>query len=387
MVSIITALDRTRFTPHLVLFTDRLDHAPPPGVPITVLRRRGRFGATRLISRVLQLRRLIEGEEFDLVVSFLVGPNVVAVAAARLAGVPVVIGERSAPSIVLSAANPALKSHGFWKALVRRLYPRASAVVANTHGAGHELTAIVGVPPSRIAVLPTPVDLQRIRTLAAEALDPDTPWPPDPVLVHVGRLTFAKDHETLLKAFAVLRAQRPATLVLIGGGEDEARVRQLCATLGLDKDVRLVGFTRNPYQYLARATICVLTSRFEGLPNVLIEAMALGVPIVSTACNYGPVELIADGETGVLVPVGDAPAVASAVLELLDDPERRRRLSRNGLERAEGFDQRRVVRRYEELFERIKSTHATSTRESRRTPEQSLESVPDSRRVRGRRTD
>ena len=363
MLSIIDAIDRRRFAPTLILFTDRLDHEPPAGVPIVVLSGSAPFGIMRFASRVRELARVVKRERIHLLVSFLIGPNVVAIAAAKLAGVPVVIGERSAPQTVLSDANPHLRFRGLWSRLVRLMYPRASDIVTNTAGARAELAAFLNVPPAKVTVIPNALDLDRVAALAAEPLDAGIAWPPDPVLVHVGRFTHAKDHDTLLTAFARIRNRRAAALVLVGDGEDEARVRAKCAELGLDSDVVFTGFTRNPYRYLARATISVLTSRFEGLPNVLIESMALGVPIVSTACQFGPVEILGDNEYGILTPVGDAEAFARAVEALLDDPDRRRELSRRGRARAADFDRRRVGPAYEELFARasLKSSRSTST--------------------------
>jgi len=234
--------------------------------------------------------------------------------------------------------------------LIRWLYPRASLIIANTSGARTELTAALGVAEDRIAVVPNPIDLDRVLALASEPLDPEVTWPEGPVLVHVGRFSYAKDHDTLLNAFARIRSRRRATLVLVGGGEDEARVRALCTALGLDDSVVFTGFTRNPYRYLARATISVLTSRFEGLPNALIESMALGVPIVSTACRYGPIEIIGDNEYGVLTPVGDAQAFADAVEALLDDPARRQHLSERGRIRARDFDRHHIKPMIEDLL-------------------------------------
>lgn len=371
MLTIIDALDRRRFAPTLILFDSRENHAPPRDVPVVVLSARAPSGIGRLASRVLQLAGLVKRERLDLLVSFLIGPNIVSIAAARLAGIPIVIGERSAPRAVLSSQNQQLRTRSVWWALVRLMYPRASRIVTNTEGAKAELMAFLKVPVQRIAVIPNAIDLQRIASLAAEPLDGDVAWPDGPVLVHVGRFTHAKDHDTLLNAFALLRSHRPATLVLVGDGEDEARVRTLCSALGLDAHVVFTGFTRNPYRYLARATVSVLTSRFEGLPNVLIESMALGVPIVSTACQYGPLEILGNNAYGVLTPVGDAAAFAAAVDALIDDPARRRELSERGRERALGFDRSRIGPAYEDLFVRtagggaavsgIKSTRATST--------------------------
>lgn len=371
MLSIIDALDRRRFSPTLILFDSRQDHAPPRDVPIVVLSGRAPTGVGRLAWRVVQLARVVRRERLDLLVSFLIGPNIVSIAAARLAGIPVVIGERSAPRAVLSRNNRPLRARSIWSALVRLMYPLASRIVTNTEGARAELVAFLKIPVDRIAVIPNPIDLQRIASLAAEPLDGEDALPDGPTLVHVGRFTHAKDHDTLLNAFALVRRHRPATLVLVGDGEDEARVRALSSALGLDAHVVFTGFTRNPYRYLARATVSVLTSRFEGLPNVLIESMALGVPIVSTACQYGPLEILGDNEYGVLTPVGDAARFAAAVEALLDDPARRLELSERGRLRALDFDRTRVGPAYEDLFVRtarggaavpaIKSTRATST--------------------------
>jgi glycosyltransferase involved in cell wall biosynthesis len=207
------------------------------------------------------------------------------------------------------------------------------------------------IPADRISVLPNAIDLDRIRRLAAEPFEDLSP-DGRPLLVNVARFTYAKDHTTLLHAFARVRTARPSTLVLVGSGEDEAHVRALCTRLDLDRDVVFAGFTRNPYRVLARATVSVLSSRFEGLPNSVIESMALGIPVVSTACPYGPLELLGGrDDRGVLVPVGDPIALADAIVALLDDEPRRRAFAAGGLRHATEFDQHLVAGRYEALFE------------------------------------
>jgi glycosyltransferase involved in cell wall biosynthesis len=352
MLSIIHSLDRRRFTPTLIVFTERLDHAPPSDVRIVVLRSGGPGAIGRLVSRVRDLARVVRRERLDLLVSFLIGPSVVAIAAARLAGVPIVVGERSAPRTVLSLAHLGLLRYAFWNTLVRLAYPHAVRIVTNTQGARAEITGLFRIPADRVDVIPNGIDLARVAALAAEPMDNGFIWPADPVIVHVGRFTFAKDHKTLLEAFALIRQHRRATLVLVGDGEDEARVRALCHSLGLDNDVVFTGFTRNPYRYLARATVSVLTSTFEGLPNVLIESLALGVPIVSTACQYGPEEILGNNEYGVLTPVGDPAAFAAAVEALLDDPARRQQLSVRARQRALDYDLRQIGPAYQDLFVR-----------------------------------
>jgi glycosyltransferase involved in cell wall biosynthesis len=140
-----------------------------------------------------------------------------------------------------------------------------------------------------------------------------------PVFVTVGRLIEQKDHSTLLQAFASLRKQRNARLLVLGEGEARPQLERLAGSLGLRNDVSLPGFADNPYAYMSRAAGFVLSSAREGLPTVLIEALALGVPVISTDCPSGPREILKDGTLGALVPVGDVSALAGAMNRILDD--------------------------------------------------------------------
>jgi glycosyltransferase involved in cell wall biosynthesis len=141
-----------------------------------------------------------------------------------------------------------------------------------------------------------------------------------PVVLAAGRLERQKDFPTLLRAFALLRAERPVRLVVLGEGAWRERLAALAATLGVAADVDLPGFQPNPYPFLARTRVFALSSRWEGSPNVLTEAMALGTPVVATDCPSGPREILADGRYGPLVPMGDAPALAAALARALDEP-------------------------------------------------------------------
>ena len=151
----------------------------------------------------------------------------------------------------------------------------------------------------------------------------DHPWfGPDqpPVILGVGRLHPQKDYPTLLRAFAKLRAQRQARLVIIGEGGERPALESLAAELGVDGDVDLPGFTRNPYRFMGRAAIVALSSRWEGSPNILVEAMACGTPVVATDCPSGPAETLENGRYGRLVPMGDPAALADALGRTLDAP-------------------------------------------------------------------
>jgi glycosyltransferase involved in cell wall biosynthesis len=144
----------------------------------------------------------------------------------------------------------------------------------------------------------------------------DHPWfKPDqpPVLIAIGRLEQQKDYPTMIKAFAEVRQAQPARLLILGEGRDRISLEKLIKEYGLDQDVSLPGFVSNPYAYLSRADLFVLSSRWEGLPTVLIEALCCGTQVVSTDCPSGPREILKDGKYGRLTPVGDVGALAAAI--------------------------------------------------------------------------
>ena len=204
---------------------------------------------------------------------------------------------------------------------MRRLYPLADGVVAVSEGVRQDTVAVTRLPPERIVVIRNPVITP---TLAQQAAEPAPhPWLVDktvPVIVGMGRLTRQKDFPTLLRAFAAIQAQRPSRLMLLGEGGDRSALQTLAAELGVLDHVSFAGFQKNPYSWLSRADLFVLSSAWEGSPNALTEALALGVPCVSTRCPSGPDELLADGRYGPLVAIGDHAAMAAAMLATLAAP-------------------------------------------------------------------
>ncbi|HTU23864.1 MAG TPA: glycosyltransferase, partial [Pirellulales bacterium] len=151
-----------------------------------------------------------------------------------------------------------------------------------------------------------------------------------PVLVNVGRLAPQKDQATLLEAFALVRERRPARLLIFGEGSERPRLEALRRTLDLEADVELPGATDNPYAAMRRASLFVLSSRFEGLPTVLVEALACGCPVVSTNCPSGPAEILDDGRHGTLVEPQNPAALAAGILRSLDAHWDREALARRG---------------------------------------------------------
>lgn len=203
----------------------------------------------------------------------------------------------------------------------RRVYAGCDGVLCNSQGVADDLAVFLGLSRERIAVVPNPTVTPELLRRAAEPLD--HPWfrsGEPPVILGVGRLGRAKDFGSLLQAFARLRQQRACRLMILGQGRQRDRLRHLADRLGVAADVELPGFVPNPYAYMARAGLFVLSSLWEGCPNALIEAMATGTPVVATDCPSGPREVLAGGRYGPLVPVRDAEALAAAMAQTLDHP-------------------------------------------------------------------
>jgi len=203
----------------------------------------------------------------------------------------------------------------------RRLAGGAAHFVGVSRGVSESLASAAGIPAGSITTIHNPVVMPDIRTRAEEPAD--HPWLSDggpPVILAAGRLTREKDYPTLVRAFARLAGRRPCRLVILGQGEQRAEIEQLAAGLGLTDRVSLPGWVDNPFSFMSRASLFVLSSIYEGLPSVLVEAMACGCPCVSTDCPAGPAEILEDGRLGPLVPVGDEAALADAMERVLERP-------------------------------------------------------------------
>jgi glycosyltransferase involved in cell wall biosynthesis len=276
--------------------------------------------------------------------------NLVALWARRLAGVSVrtLISERIHLSSHLR--DGAKRRKWRWRFIVpllRRMYPEADRIIAVSRGVADDLRTLVGLPPERVTTVYNPVVDSELTKKAEAPID--HPWfvpGAPPVIIAVGRLTEQKDFPTLLQAFAQVRAQRQTRLLLLGEGRMRRELEALTRELGVDQDVSLPGFTSNPFAYMARAAVFVLSSTYEGLGNVLIEALACGCPVVSTDCPSGPAEILENGQYGRLVPVGDPAAMAQAIIATLEAPPDRGLLQK----RASLFSVDRAVEQYLEVL-------------------------------------
>jgi glycosyltransferase involved in cell wall biosynthesis len=280
--------------------------------------------------------------------------NLEALWARRLAGVPL--------RVLISEHNDLSHGHALGRGLhartlpvlQRQTYPEAAAVIAVSLGVADDIATRTGIAREAITTIYNPALRAEIAELAERPVD--HPWlraGEPPVVLGVGRLSAAKDFPTLVRAFARLREQRPARLIILGKGKDpkktakrQTALMDQARELGVAADLDLPGFVLNPYAYMARAAVLAVSSAHEGFCNVLVEAMACGRPVVSTDCPSGPAEILDYGRFGRLVPVGDDQALAAAIASALDaplDPELLRM-------RANFFSLDRAVEQYEPLL-------------------------------------
>lgn len=286
------------------------------------------YKPSRTLRYLPDLARYLQHEKPAALLSALTYPNLAALWARRLAGVParVVISERISLSRVIHSSKK--WKWRFLPSVICRIYPWADAIVAVSKGVADDLALTAGLPRQRITTIYNPVVTPELLLKAHAPLDhfwfaPGSP----PVLLGAGRLHYQKDFPTLLKAFARVRAVREVRLIILGEGKERAGLQALAQQLGVAADVALPGFVENPFGYMARAAVFVLSSAYEGLPAVLIQALACGCPVVSTDCPSGPAEILQGGVYGPLVPVGDDAELAKAILSVLEtppDPERLR---------------------------------------------------------------
>lgn len=279
------------------------------------------FDRSNVYKAVPDLVRYLKRERPAAVLAALTHVNLMALIARFLSGVRtrVVVCEHNQMTYKI-AAETSPRGRLIYAA-VPLFYRAADAVVAVSNGVADDIAKVAKLPRERVLCVYNPVYDESLSRAAAQPVD--HPWLVDrqaPVLIAAGRLHPQKGFDVLLRTMRKLKARTPCRLIIMGEGEERPALEALARELGVTEDVSLIGFVENPYAMMAKADAFVLSSRWEGLPTVLVEALATGVPVVSTNCPSGPDEILEDGKYGVLTPVEDPDALAEGVELALKSP-------------------------------------------------------------------
>lgn len=287
----------------------------PAGVRLVDLR------ASRVLASFPALVKYLLREQPTAMLAAQTHCNLVALLARRMAlpGMRLIISEHGHVTSALQSSRRFAER--FYPFLMRMFYHLADRIVAVSYGAAADLAKRAGLQPEKITVIYNPVVTPDMDVLMCTPLV--HPWfaaNQPPVILAVGRLDSTKDYPTLLHAYAILRSRRLVRLVILGEGLQRHELQSMVAKLHIAADVYMPGFADNPFAYMARCAVFVLSSRWEGFGNVLVEAMACGAQVVSTDCPSGPAEILENGRYGRLVPVGDPYVLAAAIETALDNP-------------------------------------------------------------------
>lgn len=338
-LTLLKALDRHLFDTSLVLMRD--EGVFMSDIPADV--RICSLNASSLWTAWWPLAKVVSAEKPDILFSTSSGTNIIAVIARILSGhaFRLVLSERN----VLFHGEITLKRR-LVVFLKRLLYQQADLITSVSQGVKDDLLAKLGVSPNLVSVVYNPVVTDEIEDLAAESVE--HPWfqEPTPILLGVGRLIVQKDFSTLIKAFARVRAERDVKLVILGEGPLRKDLLELARSSGVEDDVWLPGFDKNPFKYMARCTVFILSSREEGLPGVLVQAMACGAAVISTDCPAGPSEIITHNVDGILVPVGEVDALAERITYLLDHADVRQHMGAAARQSVQKFTVENVINNY-----------------------------------------
>lgn len=345
-LALLAHLDRRAFAPSLIVQNGDgpLWEELPEDVPLTDL------DTPRMRFAIPRLRAALRETKPDLVFALIEHTCIAVAMAARREklATPLVFSIRSNVSRTLGSQS--LPMHLLYRAAFKRYFPDAARIVAVSRGAANEFSRLTPEIRDRISVLPSPVISPQLEVLAKTPTE--HPWTQSevPFLLACGRLVSEKGFATLIRAFARVREKRNARLLILGEGPQRRALEALINELHLRGSVQLAGHVQNPYRFMSRAAAFVLSSRWEGMPGVLIEAMACGTAGIATDCKFGPAELIEHERTGLLAKPDDVTSLAEQIERVLSDRAFAARLAAAGKVSMVRYSEAAACAAHEELF-------------------------------------
>lgn len=299
------------------------------------LPRSGRVASTLTVPRLAVVLRQVRPAAL---ITFLSLPAVALAAKAAAVNTKLIASVQNPPRATAADATSARHVRG---RLAQRLnhwaFNQCHHLLPIAPGIAAQLTTDYALPPSRLTLLPNPINLRAITAAAQQPVNYPAPNS-RPRILTAGRLVPQKRHDILIRAFAIVRQHLNASLTILGEGAEQAELQALAADLNLTDHIHFAGFQPNIWQWMGAADLFALTSDYEGFGNVIVEAMAAGLPVVATRAPFGPEYILADSGHGRLVPPRDPAAVAHSLLELWHNPAQRQALQAGGRQRAADFD-------------------------------------------------
>ena len=235
------------------------------------------------------------------------------------------------------------------KSLLWYLLRRPSLLAVPSEGVKDDIVKNFKLPEKKIRVIYNGIDIDNVRRMASERIDMLNGYE-GKIIITACRLNAQKDFFTLLNAFKEVLRKIASKLVIVGDGELREEIVRYAKDINVEKDLVITGFQKNPYKFIKRADVFVLSSFLEGFGNVIVEAMALGVPVVATDCPSGPAEIVQDGINGFLVPIKNHDIMAERLLKLLEDEDLREKITEKGRQRAECFGVEPMIEKFRKLI-------------------------------------
>lgn len=362
---ILCHLHRDAFDPVLVTYSTARVYPVPQGITEHILHVEGGGSLLRKLRSnvvaVSRLRRVIRREQPEIAVGMGGMTNWALILASKLirGKMTVIIGEHGAGALEVRKDRATVSVISF---LNRFLYPLADRVIAISGGVRDYLVDDLMLSEGKIVSITNPIDIGRIQQLSQELVN--HPWltrRDKPIILWVGRMEPLKGLTHLVGAFERVLKQIDARLIIVGEGSERGRLGDLVTERGLQQKVLFAGHQMNPFRYMSRSSVFALSSLGgEGFPMVLVEAMACGLPVVSTDCVAGPAEILQNGKCGILVPVADEDSLATGIVNVLTKPSLRKQLVSAATERVTDFGAERVVASYEKLFRDVCSERCSA---------------------------
>jgi len=322
----------------------------PEGIEIIDFKKKHPSGVFKLI---IKLGLLFKKERPDKVISFIEYSNVITLIAKVLFHIrcEIIISEESLPQFYLENA----RFKHIRKFLMPYFYNIADIIVCGTDYLKDYISHLRRVDKDKVIRIYNPINIENIQKLSKEKVDHpflEKRRQGFNLIIAVGRISYEKRYDVLLEAFAKIIKEVNAGLLILGDGDLLPQLLELKDKLQIGENVDFIGYVSNPYAWMANSDLFIMTSQWEGFGNVIIEAMAVGTPVVSSDCPFGPKEIISDGINGLLAPIGDIEKISRIVIQLLTNDSLKKTLREEGKKRAEFFDINLIGNEYKRIFEK-----------------------------------